>query len=99
MKSSGYFASEPEPVAPAPYPSGTPGDWRMFLVGVLLIGLFLGAWALSPIGVDLVPGELAIQELATRPAVPTEALALQERYTPTMSGEGVYPEIQRAEDL
>ena len=102
MKSSGHFTSETQPVAPAPYPSGAPGDWRTFLVGVVLIAMFLSALAFSPTGADYVPGVPAIQDLAARPvpvAPPTEALALQERYVPTVGGESVYPQAPAAGDL
>lgn len=102
MKSSGHFTSETQPVVPAPYPSGAPGDWRTFMVGVVLIAMFLSALAFSPTGADYVPGAPTIQNLATRPAPAaprTEALALQERYMTTVGAESVYPDAPSAEDL
>lgn len=102
MKTSGHFTSETQPVVPAPYPSGAPGDWRTFMVGVVLIAMFLSALAFSPIGADYVPGAPTIQDLAAlpAPAAPrTEALALQERYMTTVGAESVYPDAPSAEDL
>ena len=46
FKSPKYLA------APAPCPTGAPGDWRLFGLGVLLIGVLLGALALIPHGIE-----------------------------------------------
>ncbi len=104
MKSSGHFTAASPPAMPPPYPSGAPGDWRTFVVGVFLIALFLSALAFSPTATEWVPGAPVTQDLATRPTPPNgalgEALALQERYTPAMGGgESVFAETQTAEDL
>lgn len=106
MKSSGRVTTASPPAMPAPYPSGASGDWRTFSVGVLLIAVFLGAFAFSPIGPTFVPGATAMQDLATRPTPPMETLgevmARQERYTPTnqsLGGKRVVAEAETAADL
>lgn len=103
MKSSGHFPTASPSEMRAPYPSGASGDWRTFVVGVFLIVLFLSVLAFSPTGTDWTPGAPAMQDLATRPAQPTEALgealALQERYLPGGGGKTVFAETRAADDL
>ena len=99
MKSSGHFSTEPPASMPAPYPSGEPGNWRTFGVGVFLIALFLSALAFSPTGAKVIPGDARGQDLATRTTTSTKALALQERDTRTEGGERVLAQTDTAEDL
>lgn len=99
MKSSGHVTTDTPPAMPTPYPSGEPGDWRTFMVGVFLIALFLSALAFSPTGVEVVSGAPSVRDMATRTVPVTEALALQERYTQTVGGDNVFAETQTAEDL
>ena len=99
MKSSGHFPTEPPVSMPVPYPSGEPGDWRTFGVGVFLIVLFLSALAFSPTGAKVIPGATGGQGLATRTTPSTRALALQERDTQTVGGERVLAQTDTAEDL
>lgn len=99
MKSSGPVTPASPPAMPAPYPSGASGDWRTFMVGVCLIALFLTALAFSPTGTEWVPGAPAAQNLVAMPAPTSEALALQERYIPTVGSERVFAPTLTAEDL
>ena len=46
------FKSPKHLAAPAPCPTGATGDWRLFGLGVLLIGVLLGALALIPHGIE-----------------------------------------------
>ena len=99
MKSSGHFPTEPPASLPAPYPSGEPGDWRIFGVGVFLIALFLSALAFSPTGAKVSPSATGGQGLATRTTTSTRALVRQERDTQTVGGESVLAQTGTAEDL
>lgn len=92
MKSSGRSTAPPPPALPAPYPSRAPGDWRTFVVGVLLIALLLIALAFGPTGdavVPVAPGASGIEDMATHTPSPTQALALPEHYTQTVDRERV----------
>lgn len=102
MQSSGRFATPPPPALPAPYPSRAPGDWRTFMVGVLLIALLLIALAVGPTGdavVPVAPGVSGIEDMASHAPPPTQALALPERDTQTVDGKRVLVQTETAEGL
>lgn len=98
MNPSGYQPNDLPPARPAPYPSGTPGDWRTFGVGVLLIGLLLCVLAFAPTGADAVRGAIA-EDPASRTTPTPPAVALELHQSQARAAESTLGQPVTAGDL
>lgn len=71
FKSPKYLAGS------APCPTGAPGDWRLFGLGVLLIGVLLGALALIPHGIERATHPSPSATVGTRALPMAQGLAVE----------------------